>query len=239
MKELFLFFPFCTFISCLLLSAAKSFSNGKALYVKRQFIEPIFGRLQRVLRPHMIKLQQLVRRQTKIEHYLNLHKKKITLALFLALFLAGSTGNSTTTAITAFPVETHRPSLREPFLFLHVPGSGGVAWRKVIHENAIGSKFLPCYSGLPCAINTDREFNQSQISLRRFTSDLTIIQREMRCASIISGHFKYTLIRVLETLDKVEPLNTCSARWLNGIPTVNIFVSEEDEFLYLRRHESF
>lgn len=121
-------------------------------------------------------------------------------------------------AVSAVPSEI--PSLFRPFVFLHVPGSGGVAWRAVkitmlflflwvlnrslvltlkrLDLQALNHdvsrlhvpRFMPCFGGLKCAINTDSEFNRTFISEQSHASQLTILQREMRCASVIAGHFK-------------------------------------------------
>ncbi len=94
---------------------------------------------------------------------------------------------------TNVQVPFNHPSLQRPFIFLHVPGSGGVSFRQAINQDATrmhANKFLPCYQGLKCAINTEQEFNRTNIIQTSFASELSILQREMRCATVIAGHFK-------------------------------------------------
>jgi hypothetical protein len=62
----------------------------------------------------------------------------------------GGGGGSGTTTV---------PTLSRPFLFLHVPGSGGVSFRASLHADSVdlkASRFLPCYGGLKCTINTEQ-----------------------------------------------------------------------------------
>ena len=46
----------------------------------------------------------------------------------------------------------NEPSLQRPFIYIHVPGSGGISFRKALFSDATkilrSTKFLPCYSGL-------------------------------------------------------------------------------------------
>jgi hypothetical protein len=104
-------------------------------------------------------------------------------------------GHAYDTSGETLPLTRHAgiPTIARPFIFLHVPGSGGVSFRKSLREDAIALRantFLPCFDGLKCAVNTDQEFNKTFISQQSRVSQLTITQREMRCAAVIGGHFK-------------------------------------------------
>jgi len=138
----------------------------------------------------------------------------------LSLLLASQSAPDGASGAVALPVEA--PTLQRPFLFLHVPGSGGVAMRTAIlnHSTVLqATKFMPCFGGLKCAINTENEFNKTSIGQLTSASQLTILQRELRCANVIAGHFKMSLVGVLSALDRVDERSACPSRhWLQGGP---------------------
>lgn len=105
------------------------------------------------------------------------------------------------------------PSITRPLIFLHVPGSSGVYFRKYIHAGDVSlcaNKFLPCFDGLKCTVNTDQEFNKTFINQQSRASQLTITQREMRCAAVIGGHFKMSLLGVLVALNRAaDSVDAC------------------------------
>jgi hypothetical protein len=118
------------------------------------------------------------------------------------------------------PLPPGAPTLQRPFLFLHVPGSGGVSMRTALLNDTSTlqvTKFMPCYGGLKCAINTEIEFNKTFIGTVASAAQLTILQRELRCASVVAGHFKLAIVQVLAALDKVHARAACPPRqWQGG-----------------------
>lgn len=114
-------------------------------------------------------------------------------ALVLYTVLSWSLTNPSPTPASTVTLKPGYPSLARPFIFVHVPGSGGIKFRFALHASAVevrANKFLPCYAGLKCAVNTEQEFNRTQIAGLSSVTQLTILQRELRCSTVIGGHFK-------------------------------------------------
>jgi len=113
-------------------------------------------------------------------------------SIFWALHRAAPASMSSGSLIDV-PLIAGAPTLFRPFVFLHVPGSAGVAYRTALNNDVAtlkANRFMPCYGGLKCTINTDQEFNRSFIAEQTTAAQLSILQREMRCATVIAGHFK-------------------------------------------------
>jgi hypothetical protein len=192
------------------LSSLQTMARSEQAQISRVRIQQLSVQIFRRARPYLQKVRVFLVTEKDKAVAKRGASPGVMLVIFIIIIYAISVWVAPQSTKLAMPEEGREgslPSLQRPLIFLHVPGSGGISFRKTLQRDATkqrATRFLPCYSGLPCAINTDREFNRTQIMTKRFASELTIIQREMRCATVIAGHFKMSLVGVLEALDEVQ-----------------------------------
>jgi len=235
-----LFSPLAMLMGCVGLSASATFFTTPRYTEKFAFLLPFLLRVEVETRGGWRRIRPWLETHAAWAHKLSLrlfaralgkhNTPRLRAALGAAIALVSYTGLSLLLSSQSAPdsapgadaLPLGAPTLQRPFLFLHVPGSGGVAMRTAIlnHSTTLqATKFMPCFGGLKCAINTENEFNKTSIGQLTSASQLTILQRELRCASVIAGHFKMSLVGVLSALDRVDERSACPSRhWIQGGP---------------------